>query len=106
MSGPKNINTASNDDVEFKYGDWVECKLNTDVFGIVVDWDAHEIMFYVQLAGSCVIEEFHGMVLQPLNVDDEYEEPTPYDPEKGGAEVINFTEAKALRAGTKTRGVA
>ena len=101
---------AKSDDTEscptFSYGDWVECKLNTNVFGIIVDWDAHFIKFYVQLAGSLDVEEFDGVVLRKIDVEDEYEEPTPYDPEKGGAEVINFTEAKALRAGTKTRGVA
>lgn len=101
-------NTETTDDAmpTFNYGDWVECKLNTNVFGIVVDWDAHFIKFYVQLAGSLDVEEFDGVTLRKIDVDDDYEEPTPYDPEKGGAEVINFTEAKALRANTKTKGVA
>lgn len=88
---------------EFCYGDVVEHKMNTNVFGMVMGFEGSLVI--VRLCPSLDIDSFHDFELQLADFD-EFEEPTPYDPEKGGAEVINFTEAKALRANTKTRGVA
>lgn len=97
----------SSTDTDFDYGDWVESKLNTDVFGIIVDANGHDIIF-VQLAPSLQVRGFHKVTLRHMDEDD--------IPDDGGTEenpdaevdsnVIDFTRAKRLRAATKTRGAA
>lgn len=85
-----------------KEGDWVESKLNTNVFGIVIGGTGMHVS--VQLSPTLEIATFHIDTLRRIDGDDEY------DP--GGREdlpednVVNFTKAKALRANTKTKGEA
>lgn len=89
--------------MSFNYGDWVRFKLDESIIGIVVGYDAHGINIDVQLEGCGCIETFFSCTLEVI--DEATGEPDLPE-EAPQAEVINFTEAKALRAGTKTRGVA
>jgi hypothetical protein len=88
----------------FDRGDWVESRLNTDVFGIVVGEGDFGNVYYVQLAGSLEIKAFHGVTLQHMDGElDEgggLKEPVPENDN-----VVNFTRAKDLRD-AKTKGAA
>lgn len=97
------MSDSENDD-GFYYGEWVESKLNTNVFGIVVGSDAMGLKYDVQLSPSLVVAQFYGVTLRAIEDEDGAE--GEYNPDPPTGVVINFTEAKALRANTKTRGVA
>jgi hypothetical protein len=51
---------------EFEYGDEVHCVLNGDVWGIVIGWDAHKIVYDVQLSPNLGIVRLHGCVLYKI----------------------------------------
>jgi hypothetical protein len=108
--------TAYDPDRYYDYGDWVEFKLNTNVFGIVVGSDVMGLQYHVQLAGSGAIMPFFGATLAPIDPS----ELEPFDGEsaagdngaaandnakKTGGELIDFTKARDLRV-AKTRGAA
>lgn len=88
----------------FEYGDWVEFRLNVDVFGIVIGADIHGLIYAVQLAGSGRVQNFHGVTLQHMEADDL--PPGKEDPLPDNIIPVDFTKAKELRANTKTRGAA
>ncbi len=79
----------------FGLGDFVEHKANTNVFGVVIGFEGSLIL--VRLAPSLVIAKFHEYELQPMDPDE-------YEPD--AENVIDFTKERALRANTKTEGVA
>lgn len=79
-------------------GDWVESKLNTNVFGIVIGCSGAQI--YVQLAGTLAVQAFHEATLRRIDGDDNY----PGDGAKSD-NVIDFTRAKDLR-NAKAKGAA
>jgi hypothetical protein len=54
----------TNSPEEFEYGDEVHCILNGDVWGVVVGWDAHKIVYRVQLSPSLNIVPMHGCILR------------------------------------------
>lgn len=82
-------------------GDFVQHRANTNVFGVVIGFEGSLIS--VRLSPSLAVAEFHEFELEPL--EDVDNEPEPKSaPDVGN--VVNFTEAKALRADTKTRGAA
>lgn len=86
----------------FDYGDWVEFKLDENLFGIVIDADIHGLIYVVQLASTGIVRQFHGVTLRHMDMDD-------LPPVKEGPlpdNVVDFTKAKELRANTKTRGAA
>lgn len=89
----------------FDYGQWVEFKLNHDVFGIVVGADIHGLVYAVQLAGSGIVQNFHGVTLQAMEEDGE-----PIDEKE--VEVadnvipVDFTKGVKLTKATRTKGVA
>lgn len=93
------------DEAFFDYGQWVEFKLNHDVFGIVVGADIHGLIYAVQLAGSGVVQNFHGVTLQAMEDDGEPLEDKAVDV-PATDNVVNFTKARELRRNTKTKGVA
>lgn len=100
----------TDDDIAtFGYGEWVEFKLNTNVFGIVVGSDCLGLKYDVQLSPSGCIHSFFGETLRSLGFGDDDELP-PRDeesvPDATADNVIDFTKARTLRAETKTRGVA
>lgn len=83
-------------------GDWVQHKANTNVFGVVIGFEGSLIA--VRLSPSLAVAEFHEFELEEL--EDVADDPEPEEAPEGGDNIINFTEARALRAGTKTRGAA
>jgi hypothetical protein len=94
---------ADDVDTEFSYGDWVEFKLNLNVFGIVVGSDCLGLKYDVQLSPSGVVVPFFGVTLQPMERSDEFEPPLQDEVESN---VIDFTRERELRAATKTQGAA
>lgn len=90
-------------DSYFDYGEWVEFRLNTDVFGIVIGADIHGLMYTVQLAGSGNVQVFHGVTLQRM--DDDGEPVGGKEAPVADSNVIDFTKARDLRT-AKTKGVA
>lgn len=90
-------------DETFNYGDWVEFKLNTNLFGIVVGHDAMGLKYDVQLSPSGLITPFFGVTLRALEESDEYVPPVGGEVDDN---VVDFTREKVLRASTKTQGAA
>ena len=90
--------------VAFEEGDWVECKLDTNLFGIIIsesDWGRY---YSVQLAGSTETRLFHWATIRHCDGLDE-EGGGAAEAVPGGENVINFTRARDLRT-TKTKGAA
>lgn len=89
----------------FEEGDWVESRLNSDVFGIIVGQNNFGQFYTVQLAGSMKIETFYAVTLRHMtDFDDEGgggKEPVPTDE----SNVIDFTRERDLRKAT-TKGAA
>lgn len=78
-------------------GDWVESKLNTNVFGIVVGGSGAHV--HVQLSPSLMIHTFHVETLRRIDwEDDEYEPGGREEPPVADDNVIDFTKARKLRA--------
>lgn len=88
----------------FSEGDWVECKLNTGVFGIVVGESDFGRFYTVQLAGSMEARVFFAVTLRhmarPATGDGGAKLPVDDD------NVIDFTKERELRNTTTTRGAA
>lgn len=87
----------------FEEGDWVECKLNTDQFGIIISESDFGRYYIVQLAGSMESKGFHWATIR--HMDDPEEEMPPAVAEPEGGNVVNFTVARDLR-NSKTKGAA
>lgn len=104
MNTNNNKPQPNDGEADFDYGDWVEFKLNTNLFGIVVGFDAMCLKYDVQLSPSGAVVPFFGVTLRALESSDEFE--PPVEDEADAGVVIDFTRAKALRAGTKTQGAA
>jgi hypothetical protein len=87
---------------EFHLGDWVECKLNTDLFGIVVGDADFGRYVNVQLAGSLGTMPFHAVTLRHI------EPKTPPAAEDDDTNVVHvdFTKPRSLDATTTTEGAA
>jgi len=64
------------------------------------------LRYDVQLSPSLAVAQFYGATLRPMEGEDDEVPEGEYNPDPPTGVVINFTEAKALRANTKTRGVA
>lgn len=92
----------------FDYGDWVEFKLDENVFGIVIGADIHGLIYAVQLGGSGLVQNFHGVTLRHMDADDlppAKQEPLPTAGTDNVVKV-DFTKAAKLKASTKTNGAA
>ncbi|RWX26623.1 hypothetical protein EHH54_34730 [Rhizobium leguminosarum] len=87
----------------FDEGDWVESRLNPDIFGIVVSNSDFGRFVHVQLASTLEMRNFYAVTLQHM---DEGDEPPLQAAEPKGADVIDFTKERALRKTTKTEGAA
>lgn len=85
-------------------GDWVESKLNTDVFGIVIGGSGSHLQ--VQLSPSLAIHAFHIETLRRMDFNDETDPGGREDLPDDDDNVIDFTKARDLRASTKTKGAA
>jgi hypothetical protein len=87
----------------FEEGDWVESKLNPEVFGIVIGESDFGRFYSVQLVGSLEVRVFFAVTIR-------HAEPPA---RSGGAKqpidddnVIDFTKERLLRKITTTRGAA
>ncbi|MBX5010852.1 hypothetical protein HJB67_12895 [Rhizobium lentis] len=91
----------------FDEGDWVESKLNSNVFGIVVGEGDFGRYYNVQLAGSMEIKPFYAVTLRHMAVQQD-EPPTPAKSEEKPSNVIavDFTKPRALKKSTITAGEA
>ena len=87
----------------FDYGDIVEHKMNTDVFGVVVGFMGS--LVGVQVSPSLAVLWFQEFTLRHVDAD-EYHEPEGKEEPVASADIIDFTKARDLRANTKTKGVA
>lgn len=86
----------------FHEGDWVECKLNTDLFGIVVGDSDFGRIINVQLAGSLEYRQFFAVTLRHAERDTP---PAKADEPQADDNVVyvNFTQNQDLR-GAKPAG--
>ena len=89
------------DDDDISYGDFVEHKCNTNVFGVAIGFEGS--LVHVRLSPSLTVAVFHEVELRLLE-DDEYHGPEVAAVD--GGNVVDFTKAAALRADTKTKGAA
>lgn len=87
----------------FDEGDWVECKLNPQIFGIVVSESDFGRYYHVQLAVSLEIKAFHAVTLRHVSgVGTNGGAKLPLEDDN----VIDFTKERELRKTTTTRGAA
>jgi hypothetical protein len=87
----------------FDYGDVVEHKMNTDIFGVVVGFMGS--LVGIQVSSSLAVLWFQEFTLGHIG-DDEYHDPEGKEEPVARDNVVDFTKAKALRANTKTKGAA
>ena len=83
----------------FRYGDVVEHRMNTNVFGVVVGFMGS--LVGIQVSPSLDVLWFHEWTLRLLDDDDEYEPPAAQEADN----VVNIADYK-LTAASKTRGAA
>ena len=87
----------------FGEGDWVECKLNPDQFGIIINETAFGRYYEVQLAGTMEVKTFHWATLAHLPKKD----PPPSAVFDGTNVVrVDFTKKTRLRPDSDTKGAA
>lgn len=91
------------DCTSFDEGDWVECKLNSDQFGIIINESDFGRYYTVQLAGSMDTKVFHYATIRHM---DEFDVEVPPAARVDGDNVIDFTTARDLRKSTPTKGAA
>lgn len=85
----------------FDYGDVVEHKMNTSIYGIIIGFSGSLIT--IRAAPHLATLTFQEFELQHR---DDFEDEPPAVDEDEPDNVINFTKAAALRANTKTKGAA
>lgn len=88
----------------FDEGDWVESRLNTDVFGIVVGEGDFGRYYNVQLAGSMEIKPFYAVTLRHMAV--QQDEPPLQAAEDNVIRGVDFTKGRRLTPKSETEGVA
>ena len=86
----------------FDEGDWVESKLNPDVFGIVISETDFGRFYTVQLAATLEMRVFHAVTLRHTERPGTGGAKKPIDDDN----VIDFTKERLLRNTTTTRGAA
>lgn len=89
----------------FDEGDWVESKLNPNVFGIVVGEHGFGQYYDVQIVETLEIKSFHGVTLKHMP---EQDAPPPAAAIGDGDNVIkvDFTKGSRLTPGSDTKGAA
>lgn len=101
--------TCENKDCDCRFfdeGDWVECKLDTSIFGIIVgetDW-GH--VYKVQISSSREIVSFYGATLRHMERDEYEPDPTKGVKSTDGNVIsVNFKN-EPLTKKTPTQGAA
>lgn len=89
----------------FDEGDWVESRLNSDIFGIVVGQSNFGQFYTVQIAGSLALQTFSAVTLRHMDVQEDEPGGAKETPPTEESNVINFTKARDLRT-AKTKGAA
>jgi hypothetical protein len=92
--------------VHFDEGDWVESRLNPNVFGIVVGESEFGRYYHVQIASSMEIRVYHGVTLRHMDVQQDEPPTAKKAPVVEDDNVIDFTKERKLRKTTTTRGAA
>lgn len=88
----------------FDEGDWVESRLNSNVFGIVISNSDFGRLVHVQLAGSMKVEPFYAVTLR--HMDEPSSPPSAQQDLPDNVIPVDFTKARKLREETKTEGAA
>ncbi len=101
MSDTNNPPNAYCDCSSFEEGEWVECKLNPSLFGVVISESDFGRYYHVQLAGSLETRSFHWATIRHIDRGD-----GPVSRQEGDDNVIDFTKERELRKTTTTRGAA
>ncbi|MBO9194371.1 hypothetical protein J5277_09660 [Rhizobium sp. 16-449-1b] len=90
----------------FEEGDLVECKLNTELFGIIISESDFGRYYQVQLFGSLEVKPFHWATLR--HVEQEGQPPLQHasDPDDTNVVRVDFTKGRELKPDTETEGAA
>lgn len=94
------------DCVEFEEGDWVESKLNSNIFGIVVGEADFGRYYQVQLAGTMEIKPFHAVTIQHMGVHEDGPPTAAKQPVADNVIPVDFTKRRTMTRKTKTEGAA
>lgn len=89
----------------FDEGDWVVCRLNGSVFGIVVGESEFGRFYNVQLVDTLEIKVFHGVTLRHMEFMGE--PPTEASMPVGDNVVhVDFTKRRPMTVDSNTEGAA
>lgn len=89
------------DCVDFGEGDWVECKLDTNLFGIIISSSDWGRFYTVQLAGTTESRVFHWATIR--HCDETEGEGGAAEPVPGGVDNVVYAD---FGPHTKTKGAA
>ena len=90
----------------FSEGDWVESKLNSSVFGIVVGEADFGRYYHVQLAGTLEIKPFHAVTIRHMDVQQDEPPVAAKQPVDDNVIQVDFTKRRTMTRKTKTEGAA
>lgn len=88
----------------FDEGEWVESRLNPDLFGIVVSNSDFGRLVHVQLASTLEVRAFYAVTLQ--HCVDEDEPPAKAEDVPDNVIRVDFTKGVVIDEDTKTEGAA
>jgi hypothetical protein len=88
----------------FEEGDLVECKLNTELFGIIISESDFGRYYQVQLFGSLEVKPFHWATLR--HVEQDGEPPVQVEGDDTNVVRVDFTKGRTLTPDTETEGAA
>lgn len=101
MSADGNSNAGGTNGDLFDFGDVVEHRMNTNVFGVIIGFAGS--LVGLRVSPSLAVLWFHEWELRPMEDDGEPVEGAVVD--AAADNVIDFTRARDLRT-AKTKGVA
>ncbi|MBY3263834.1 hypothetical protein HFO15_19600 [Rhizobium laguerreae] len=90
----------------FSEGDWVESKLNSNVFGIVVGESDFGRYYHVQLADTLEIRAMYGVTIRHMDVQDDEPPVAAKQPVADNVIQVDFTKRRPLKPNTTTEGAA
>lgn len=91
----------SEPDGGFEYGDWVESRLNAEIYGIVVGWDIWKNDYDVMLVRSLKVARMPGATLAAMADGDEIEPDKPERKLESNVVVLDEVRAKRATGGMK-----
>ncbi len=90
----------------FDEGEWVESRLNPDLFGIVVSNSEFGRLVHVQLATSLEVRAFYAVTLQHCVDEDEPPAKAVSGDDADNVIRVDFTKGVVIDEDTKTEGAA